>query len=176
MKLFVYLVALMSFFVFGGVNANAMLNSQGQSNVPASRNNSSNQYDAPAARPTMPSNNYYANTNKPVKLHISPAKIKTVKKVVSKAVNALAKKNYTKFIKTTSSSFKKNITKTNFDKVSNSLNNKLQLKNGYNIQYMTALKLSGVKFYVWKLLLKSGRFIYIKTVIKNNKINGLSFI
>ena len=174
MKLFIYLIALMSFFVFGGVNANAMLNSQEQSNVPASSNNSSNQYDAPAARPTMHSNNYYAN--KPVKLHVSPAHIKIVKKVVSKAVNALAKKNYTKFIKTTSSSFKKNITKTNFDKVSNSLNNKLKLKNGYNIQYMTALKLSGVKFYVWKLLLKSGRFIYIKTVIKNNKINGLSFI
>jgi hypothetical protein len=174
MKLTIYLIALMSFFVFGGVNANAMLNSQGQSNMPASRN-SSNQYDAPSAtRPTMPSNNYYAN--KPVKLHVSHANIKTVKKVVSKAVKALAKKNYNKFIKTTSSSFKKNITKTNFDKVSNSLNNKLQLKKGYNIQYMTALKQTGVKFYVWKLLLTSGRFIYIKTVIKNDKIDGLAFI
>ena len=173
MKLFIYLIALMSFFVFGGVNANAMLNSQGQSNMPASHN-SSNQYDAPAARSTMPSDNYYAN--KPVKLHVSPANIKTVKKVVSKAVKALAKKNYNKFIKTTSSSFKKNITKNNFDKVSNSLNNKLQLKNGYNIQYMTALKQAGIKFYVWKLLLKSGRVIDIKTVIKNDKIDGLAFI
>ncbi|MDA8273158.1 MAG: hypothetical protein M0Z72_05425 [Deltaproteobacteria bacterium] len=171
MKLFIYLIALMSLLAFS-INANAnLLNSQGQAPMPPASPHSSSQYAPPATN--APSIN---NANKPAKLYVSPAKIKAVKKVVSKAVNALAKKNYTKFIKTSSPAFKSIISKASFDKVSNSLNNKLQLKNGYDIKYLVALKQAGLKFYMWKLMLKSGKAVYIKTVIQNNKIAGMSFL
>ncbi|MCL4496492.1 MAG: hypothetical protein M1412_00010 [Deltaproteobacteria bacterium] len=181
MKLFIYLIALMSLLAFS-INANAnLLNSQGQAPMPPASPHSSSQY-----APPQPDNRLYAppatnapsinNANKPAKLYVSPAKIKAVKKVVSKAVNALAKKNYTKFIKTSSPAFKSIVSKASFDKVSNSLNNKLQLKNGYDIKYLVALKQAGLKFYMWKLMLKSGKAVYIKTVIQNNKIAGMSFL
>ncbi len=172
MKLLIYLFALVSLFAFGA-NANAnLLNPQGSAPMPAAGQYSSNRYAPPPGANTPAIN----NTNKPSRLNISQAKIKTVKKVVSKAISALAKNNYTKFKSTASSKFKSMVTKTKFNKVSNSLNNKLQLKNGYNIKYLVALKQAGFKFYMWKLKLAAGKSIYIKTIIKHNKIAGLMFL
>lgn len=181
MKLFIYLIALMSLLAFS-VNANAnLLNSQGQTPMPPASPHSSNQYAPPqpnsqSASPPTTNAPAINNANKPTKLYVSPAKVRVVKKVVSKAINALAKKNYAKFIQISSPAFKSIVTKANFDKVSNSLNNKLQLSNGYNIKYLVALKQTGLKFYMWKLMLKSGKAIYVKTIIKNNKIAGLAFL
>ncbi len=183
MKLLIYLFALVSLFAFSA-NANAnLLNPQGSGSapMPLSSQYSSNRYAPPqpnnqAATPPAANAPAINNANKPTRLNISPAKIKTVKKVVSKAISALAKNNYTKFKSTASSKFKSMVTKTKFNKVSNSLNNKLQLKNGYNIKYLVALKQAGFKFYMWKLKLAGGKSIYIKTVIKHNKIAGLMFL
>ncbi len=180
-KLLIYLFALVSLFAFSA-NANAnLLNSQGSAPMPQAGQYPSNRYAPPqpnnqAATPPGANTPAINNTNKPTKLNISSAKIKTVKKVVSKAISALAKNNYTKFKSTASLQFKNMVTKTKFNKVSNSLNNKLQLKNGYNIKYLVALKQAGFKFYMWKLKLASGKSIYIKTVIKHNKIAGLMFL
>ena len=180
MKLFIYLIALMSLFAFSA-NANANLLTQGQAPMPPASPHSSNRYappqpDSQSAAPPVNNAPAINNAGKPAKLYVSPAKIKAVKKVVSKAINALAKKNYAKFLKTSSPAFKSIVSRASFDKVSNSLNNKLQLKNGYNIKYLVALKQAGLKFYMWKLMLKSGKAIYIKTVIKNNKIAGMAFL
>ena len=180
MKFLIYLLALVSFFAFSA-NANANLLTSGSSApLPAASqypsNGSAPQPNNQAATPPGANTPAINNTNKPARLTVSPARIKTVKKVVSKAIKALAKKNYTKFRSTVSSSFKSVVTKTKFDKVSDSLNTKLQLKNGYNIKYLVALKQAGFKFYMWKLNLAGGKSIYIKTMIKHNKISGLIFL
>ncbi len=180
MKFLIYLLALVSLFALS-VNANAnLLNSNNSAPLPATSQYPSNGYvpqpNNQAATPPGANTPAINNTNKPARLTVSPARIKTVKKVVSKAIKALAKKNYTKFRSTVSSSFKSVVTKTKFDKVSDSLNTKLQLKNGYNIKYLVALKQAGFKFYMWKLNLAGGKSIYIKTMIKHNKISGLIFL
>jgi hypothetical protein len=180
MKFIIYLIALISLFAFSANASANLLNSNGSAPPPASSQNPTNGYaPQPNNQATTPP---VANTpainaaNKPVKLTVSPATIKTVKKVVSKAIKALAKKNYTNFKSTVSSSFRTVVTKTKFNKVSDSLNTKLQLKNGYNIKYLVALKQAGFKFYMWKLNLTSGKSIYIKTMIQHNKISGLIFL
>ncbi|MCL4428255.1 MAG: hypothetical protein M1276_04600 [Deltaproteobacteria bacterium] len=188
MKQFIYLIALMSILAFS-VNASAYMpayHQEQQGGVQPGSQQAATPPATPQYAPPQTNGNTVAsppsnapsvnNPNAAKKINVGPAKIKIIKRVVSKAVNALTTKNYPKFIKTASSVFKRNVSVTKFDEVSSSLNNKFNLKSGYKIKYMVALEQAGMKIYLWKLMLKSGNVTYIKTIIKHNKIAGMAFV
>jgi hypothetical protein len=96
---------------------------------------------------------------------------KSVEKVLTNLLNAIATNNYDNFVAEGNSGFKDAITKEMFDPVSKEL--ATRLNEGYTTVFLDELKQQDYQVYVWKLTFKDGSDDFlIRLSLKDGKVGG----